>query len=331
MTVKGRGWRRTTTAILGATLFAVISCEPATGPEVDPPFAFVGEMRVDVQQPIAGEQGGVSAILLWQSDGRWALSEGISYRGAGGEEVVQVSRGNPGDLAAEYRSLVQQLNLSQGLRLIDTVDPTLNPLCSPPRSRVSVTLADRFRGQVLQWTRCADGSLFTMTPAGAGPDPGAARVITAAQLIRFFTLGEKASSVFIGSLPFSTLALRSDSRTRVAQSRLFQSTNGEPPADWKSFWEAEFGAETPVPSIDWDRDIVLLATAGMKREAGHAIRIRRILPLANLTQIEWVDEIPGDFCSPARRERYPFHLVLAPKPPSPIQFAEPIAMRVPCG
>jgi hypothetical protein len=330
-TVKGRRFGiRPLVLTLGAC-WALAGCDPVTAPEVDPPFALNGEIRVDVQQSISGEQGNLSAILLWQSDGRWVISERISYRGTGAEAFIRASRGNPGDLAAEYRSLISQLNNTEGLRLFGEVDPNLNPLCSPPRSRVSVTLADRFRGEVRQWTRCADGSLFTMTPGSAGPDPAAARVITAAQLVRFFTLGELAASVHFGSLPFSTLAIGPDLPSRPPGPRVFSSPDGQPPTEWNGFWTENFGSESPPPVIDWSRDVVLLAAVGLRREAGHSVRIRRILPLATHTQIDWVDEIPGDFCSPARRDRFPYHLVVAPKPPSPLRFADADPIRVPCG
>jgi len=77
--------------------------------------------------------------------------------------------------------------------------------------------------------------------------------------------------------------------------------------------------------------MVILAAVGRRLEAGDSVKVRRVLPIDQGTRIEIVERVPGDFCSPAAREGYPFHLVVAPRAQAPIQFADPIVERVPCG
>lgn len=332
--VKGvRGSCPSSLLVLGLLILApfLAGCEGDTTVLPSPRFGQMGEIRVDVQLPISGESGRLDGILVWRSDGRWILAERLSYQGREGDQTLVSSRGNPGELAQEYASLIIQLNETPGLRLLGEVDPALNPECTLPRSRVILTIADEVLGEVIQWTRCADGSLFTLTPGGAGPDPAAARVITAAQLVRFFTLGDAASSAFQGTVPFGSLDVGDDSPAQPDGPMAFVSSDGQIPAEWEAFWMEHMPGAISTPEVDWDREMILLAAVGRREEAGHRVRARRVLPLGTATQVEIVEEVPGDFCSPAARTRHPFHIVVAPRGPLPILFPDPVQVRVPCG
>jgi hypothetical protein len=317
--------------LLAALALLMGGCDGETTVVPEPRFGQVGEIRVDVQLPLAGESGRLDGILVWRSDGRWVLAERLSFQGREGDQTLVASRRNPGELAQEYASLITQLNETPGLRLLGEVDPSLNPSCIPPRSRVILTIADQARGEVIQWTRCADGSLFTFTPGGAGPDSGAARVVTAAQLVRFFTLGDAATSAFQGTVPFGSLDVGEDSPARPIGPQAFISQDGRIPPEWAAFWSAHAPGTGSPPEVDWDREMILLAAVGRREEAGHRVRLRRVLPVGNATQVELVEEVPGDFCSPAARVRYPFHIVVAPRGPQPVIFSDPLQERVPCG
>ncbi len=317
--------------LLAALALLMGGCDGETTVVPAPRFGQVGEIRVDVQLPLAGESGRLDGILVWRSDGRWILAERLSFQGREGDQTLVASRRNPGELAQEYASLITQLNETPGLRLLGEVDPSLNPSCIPPRSRVILTIADEARGEVIQWTRCADGSLFTFTPGGAGPDSGAARVVTAAQLVRFFTLGDAATSAFQGTVPFGSLDVGEDSPARPIGPQAFISQDGRIPPEWAAFWSAHAPGSGSPPEVDWDREMILLAAVGRREEAGHRVRLRRVLPVGSATQVELVEEVPGDFCSPAARVRYPFHIVVAPRGPQPVIFSDPLQERVPCG
>jgi hypothetical protein len=297
---------------------------------VDPGFAEIGELRADVEVPLAQGAGRLEGTLVWQSDGRWVLAERIYYGTTLGSEVVRRSRLNPGVLSAEYGSLVRQLNDTPGLRLTGEV-PEGGPGSCGTESKVTFTMVDSFRGISRRWTRCASGDLFTLSATAAGGGAEAPRVVTAAQLTRSFTLGDRQSSVFAGSVPFATLDQGTDSPAREAASRAFYSPEGTVPEDFLLFWTAHAGANAPLPSVDWTREMVLLATGGLRTEAGHEVELRRVLPVGIFTQIQWVERVPGDFCAPAALDRYPYHLVRAPLGPLPVVFGEAITLRIPCG
>lgn len=327
---KARGWWAWT--LLIPLLVILGGCESDPVDSQDRVFAQVGQIQVQVQSAVAGGTGGLEETLAWRSDGPWVLAERISYQGQIGGETVRRPVLNPGELAPEYGSLIQQLNESPGLRLFSEDSPQeLAPECDALRSTVTVTLRDDARGEEARWVRCADGTFFTTTPGSAGPDAGASRVVTAAQLARFFTLGSDAVSTYLGSLPFRTLALGEDSPARPPAPRVFRSDGAETPPEWTEFWAAHAGGSSPLPEVDWEQDMVILAAVGRRLEAGDSVKVRRVLPIDQGTRIELVERVPGDFCSPAAREGYPFHLVVAPRAQAPIQFADPIVERVPCG
>ncbi len=306
-------------------------CSESPGEVAPPRFAQVGELRVDVEVPLAGGEGRLEGTLVWQSDGRWILAERIYFRGVQGEEVLRRSRLNPGDLAPEYRSLIEQLNESPGLRLPGEIAQGGPVTCAPGQSRVIFTMVDTFRDEVAVWNRCATGSIFTITPGSAGPDAGAARVVTAAQLTRSFTLGDGERSIFEGSLPFASLDRGNDSPAREGGPLVFATPDGSVPEGWADFWIRHAGEGVPLPEVDWSSEMVLFATGGRRTEAGHAVAVRRVLAVGASTQIQAVESIPGDFCTPAALEEYPFHLVRAPLGPLPVGFADLLPQRVPCG
>jgi hypothetical protein len=327
--IRGRFPQRLLPGILLFGVLAACDGEPTVLPS--PRFAQIGELRADVELPLAGGEGRLEGTLVWQSDGRWALVERIYYRDRLGEEVVRRSRTNPGELSAEYTALITQLNETPGLRLPGEVDRGGPATCASNQARVTFAMVDAFRDQVARWTRCASGNLFTVTPGTGVPDPGASRVVTAVQLTRSFTVGDAERSIFEGSLPFATVGRGPDSPAREARSRAFLSTDGSPPPAWEDFWSRHAEAGEPLPAVDWTREMVLLATPGLRIEAGHAVGVRRVLPVGVATQVQAVESVPGDFCAPAALERYPYHLVIAPRGPDPVDFADLLPQRIPCG
>lgn len=332
LTDRREGMRLLRTLILPAVSFLIVlaGCDGGTTEVTDPRFAQVGELRIDVELPVGDGLGIAEATLVWHSDGRWVLVERMRYRGVEGGERILNSRRNPGELAPEYSTLNQQLNDNPGLRLPGEVDQNLVPECLPPRSRVRVMMVDHFRDEVAQWTRCTDGGLFNLSTAAAGPDSEAARVINAAQLARSFTLGDEERSAFEGSIPFATLSRGEDSPAEPSGPLVFLTDDGSEPEGWAAFWEANGGGHLPLV-VDWSSEMVLVGAPGLRTEAGHRIQVRRVLPVGTATRVESLEEIPGDFCSPAARDRYPYHIVVAPLGPRPVSFSDPHQSRIACG
>jgi hypothetical protein len=200
---------------------------------------------------------------------------------------------------------------------------------------VTVTIWDEIKRQEKSWVRCASGSLATLQTSEAGPDLDAGRVIQAAILVRDFTQGGNFQSAYLGSVPFGTLDRREDSGARLGTARSFFSVpegNPNPPTGWLAFWRAHTGeTSAELPQVDWAREMVLVAALGERGEAGDSVEIRRVLQTGEGTQVSLFERVPGDFCSPAARDHYPVHIVVAPRTLLPIRFSEVVTERVPCG
>jgi len=336
------------TLVLGILLFPV-ACSDAPLDPADFLFGQVGEIQVEVRSPLglpAGlpgvTQGALYETLRWQSNGGWTLAERVTYDGVVGSETVRRSRLNPGQLTQEYASLIQQLTEPSPLQLFGLVPEDLAPNCgagaySQLATQVTISIHDELRGAVARWTRCSRGLLLApnpangITPGVAGPGVQAARVIAAAQLVRSFTLGNASASTYAGTVPFATLDQGENSPGMPEGARVFRSTQSGPPSAFVEFWKDHAGPDTPLPDVNWPQEMVVLAAVGARAEAGDIVQIRRVVNVGTALRIEFVEQIPGDFCSPAARSIHPFHLVVLPTSPLPAEFAAPQVERVPCG
>ncbi len=317
--------------LLGALLL-ILACGDGGGTQPGAlRFGQVGEVRAHLVVPLALGEGELQQVLTWSSGGAWQLYESIAYAGRVGDETYLRSRGDPGAYAGAYASLITQLNETQGLKLfLDALPPALDPVCAPLQSRVVFLIRDEIRDEEVRWTRCGYGTLGSLTPEGAGPDPAAGRVVQAVMLARDYTLGNDFVSAYLGSVPFGTLDRGEHTPAPLEGPLAFVGEGGKAPDGWASFWAAHAGA-APPPPVDWSREMVLVASVGPRGEAGDSVEVRRILPVGNATQVKLVERVPGDFCSPAARVHTPFHIVLAPRTPTPILFGEVTVERVPCG
>jgi hypothetical protein len=278
--------------------------------------------------------GFLSESLIWRSNGPWVLAEGVSYRGLHGSESVRRSRLNPGELAIEYESFNLQLHESAELALFDGEVSQFEPVCSPTgvlSSQVTITIYDAPRDRTERWVRCARGTLFTLLPNVAGPDVEAARVVNAVRLVRSFTLGDDPVPVFDGTVPYGTLAQGERSRTLPEEPIAFISSTGSVPPAFLEFWAAHAEPGDFLPSIDWANEIVFFAAVGERDEAGGSVQVQRVLTLTGRTRVEISELVPGDFCSPLAKVIFPYHLVVVPTVPAPIEFFFPPKERVPCG
>jgi len=301
-------------------------------------FGQVGEMRLTLVVPLLfnGMEGELQQILVWNSSGAWQLRESISYRGLPGDETVRRNQGGAGEYAAAYATRITQFNDDPVLRLfIPELPQGLEPHCGMGETRVTLLIRDDFENKTATWTRCSVGSLGTLNTQEAGPDPAAVRLIQAAILIRDFSLGDDFRSAYLGSIPFGTLDRGEDSGAELEQPRFFLSRRSgllETPEGWVEFWRAHVEDPTAQPPVvDWAREMVLAAAAGKRTEAGDSVEIRRILQTGEGTLVTLFERVPGDFCSPAARDHFPVHIVVAPRTSAPIQFTDLTKEWVPCG
>lgn len=285
--------------------------------------------------------GELRQTLTWRSTGAWQLFESIAYRGVVGSETTTRNPGLPEAFSGSYAEMVTHIHETPGLALfIEQLDPDRDPTCLPDepearvrQTRVTFRIQDEIRGEEISWTRCAqEGPLGSLNQAGSGPDPNASRVIEVSKFVHDRTLGASATSVYHHSIPFATLDQGTKPGERDLVSRAFFGgpEAGDAPAGWGNFWGRHGDGASP-PSIDWKEDMVVVAADGARQEAGSILEIREIHPTLYGAIIQLVERAPGDFCSPAAVVETPFHLVIAPRTGSAIQFTEVALERVPCG
>ena len=315
------------TCLLVAVAAGISCADDGTQPD-DLRFGQIGRVLIEVRAPLGTGVGELQQTLSWRSDGPWESAERISYRGSLGDETVARSRDDPGTLARSYASWITLINDDTPVSLFLGADlhPGLDPTCGQTQSRVTVRIVDAQRADSSSWTRCASGSLGSLSAEGAGPDPTAGRVVQAVQLVRDYTVGTNFISAYFGSLPFATLDRGEQSNAPMLVPRVIEDAQ-----TWTAFWDEHLGAPSVAPAVDFATELVLVAAVGTRPEAGDSVEVRAVLPVGFGTQVTLWERRSGNFCTPAARSHAPFHVVLAPQVPRPIFFAAGDVDRVPCG
>ncbi|MEX0856065.1 MAG: hypothetical protein WD056_00700 [Gemmatimonadota bacterium] len=334
----------------GLLLLLLLGCDDTLPTSPAPGFGQVGEIQVDVRSPLGQALGGgvfqgtLQETLEWRSNGAWSLAERVSYNGVLGSETIRKSRLNPGELTDEYSALVTQLTEGEGTRLLGAVPQGLFPVCGSSSSlglttQVTVTIRDARLDESVRWVRCTYGILLSSSPtigidpSTAAPDQNAARVIAAATLIREAIFAGAATSTYGGTVPFATLARGETSAALPLAPAVFISSDGTAPQSFRDFWALHAGPTAPLPEVNWGPEVVVLAAVGPRDEAGDSVQVRRIVRIGvgQGSRVEYVERVPGDFCSPAAKRVYPYHLVAVPAVLFPLQFVAPEVERIPCG
>jgi hypothetical protein len=141
-------------------------------------------------------------------------------------------------------------------------------------------------------------------------------------------------STYRGTYPFASLEQGENSPAERPSPQVFIASGAEPPQSFVDFWAEHAGPAAALPRVSWQTEMVLLVAVGERDEAGVQVRIRRILSLgAGGTRVEVTERVPGDFCSPASRETYPYQIAVIPSGgvTLPVQFTAPQLERIPCG
>jgi hypothetical protein len=314
-------------SVLVCVLLTVGCGDNGTTPPGTLRFGQLGQIRVHLDVPLQLRAGKLEQTLTWGSSGAWTFQESIWYRGLVGDEAFMRNPGDPSIYASDYASLITQVNEVTGLELwIEELPRDLDPDCGLTQTRVTFTVFDEVRNEERELIRCANGSMSNLSTVDAGPDPAASRVALAAQLARNRTLGEDFISAYAGSVPFGTLDRGDDTPTRLGAPVAFLDQSS-----WTSFWRTHAGTGATPPTVDFAEEMVIAGAVGPRGEAGDSVEVRRILQVADGTLTEVFERVPGDFCSPASRSHVPYHIVVAPRTPTPIRFSEVRVERVPCG
>lgn len=307
---------------------ALGGCE--SGGAVDPEtlrFGQIGSLELTVIAPLALGLGETEQVLNWRSDGRWVLREEVRYRGLVGDATERMIDGSAEPLANAYAQWITDVNDNPGLTLfVDGLDQELEPSCLVTQSRVTLALHDDTHDETRSWTRCVPGFLQDLG-FSAGPDPSAPRVANLARLARDYTVGENFRSAHSATQPFGTLDRGEDTATGLTSPIVIRSQE-----QWVDFWLLHDPDSEP-PEVDFETETVIAAGRGIRREAGDSLAVRAVRPSGDQgAVITLVERVPGDFCSPAERTHVPFHIVVTPFLPEPVNFQAPVLVElVDCG
>jgi hypothetical protein len=96
-------------------------------------------------------------------------------------------------------------------------------------------------------------------------------------------------------------------------------------AEWRDVWSKLVDHVSPVPeapSIDFTKEMVVVASLGAKPTAGHMIRVARAGRMSGVTYVEVVSTSPGPRCKMPPRPSAPADVVVMPKLDEPVTFVE---------
>lgn len=320
-------------ALMIAMFGAACGGDNGIGPE-SLRFGLSGGITIQLETPLGVQAGTLiapgmlSQRLEWQSSGAWSVYERISYRGLVGDESLVTSSGEPFAFVSAYVQLITTISSVTGLRLdIDDDDFYIGVTtpCGPGRTTITFSITDLPRDSTSTWQQCAKGSLSELRTLDAGPAVEAARLVQATQAARDATWGPDRLSAYDGSVPFGTLARGEETLATLAAPFAVLDD-----AAWTAFWLDHSGSTEP-PEVDFESEMVIVGAVGRRDEAGDSVEVRRILQVDNGTLTHLFERVPGDFCSPVARTHYPFHIVVSPRTPAPIRFADVAVELVPCG
>jgi hypothetical protein len=95
--------------------------------------------------------------------------------------------------------------------------------------------------------------------------------------------------------------------------------------EWIQLWarrQANLATKKPHPPIDFDRDVVLVATLGMKNSGGYSIEIARIVKTKDDIQVFVKRTAPPEGAKLAAAQTSPFVLARMKKPDRPVTFLD---------
>ena len=95
--------------------------------------------------------------------------------------------------------------------------------------------------------------------------------------------------------------------------------------EWIQLWARRQGnldTKKPHPRVDFDRDVVLVATLGMKSSGGYSIEITRIVKTKDDIQVFVKRTAPPEGAKPAAAQTSPFVLARMKKPDRPVTFLD---------
>jgi protease stability complex PrcB-like protein len=93
--------------------------------------------------------------------------------------------------------------------------------------------------------------------------------------------------------------------------------------NWAAIWQRIHGRSSPkppVPTFDFDREMVIVATLGRQLSGGYAIRVERAYREGPTTVIVVHKESPGERCIVTNALTSPADVAKLPLSPDPVEF-----------
>jgi hypothetical protein len=122
------------------------------------------------------------------------------------------------------------------------------------------------------------------------------------------------------SVSFTTIDKGTLSAFQEPQERLITAMD-----EWIPLWarrQANLTTKKPHPPIDFDRDVVLVTTLGMKSTGGYTIEITRIVKTKDDIQVFVKRTSPPEGAKPNAAMISPFVLARMKKPDRPVTFVD---------
>ena len=150
--------------------------------------------------------------------------------------------------------------------------------------------------------------LFAILAAGCGElpsmDPGVDPDLLGGERIEIIRLDEYFP-------PFNSGFM--EQTRRVVQSQ----------AVWEQVWArmwANHHPVPPVPSIDFEREMVLLAAMGGRSSGGYRVQVQAAAALADRVAVRVIETSPGGNCIVTAALTEPVDVVRIPRTPLPVEF-----------
>ena len=90
-------------------------------------------------------------------------------------------------------------------------------------------------------------------------------------------------------------------------------------AEWGALWK-ENGAKSPLPAVDFSREMVVGVFVGTRSTAGYGVEIVRAIGNSSTLVVEYVETAPSRGTITAQVLTAPYHLVAIPKRDGTVVF-----------
>lgn len=94
------------------------------------------------------------------------------------------------------------------------------------------------------------------------------------------------------------------------------------PAAWEQAWLQLSGNERPLPAVDFEREMVLVAAMGERNTSGYEIAIEKVSEDADGIHVEVLESSPGPSCGVFDVLTAPVTMVAVPRTDSAVVWVE---------